>query len=789
MFVNYFKTAWRNFVNNKVLGSINILGLGIGMAVSMLICLWVFNEYSFNKFLPDHDRVYQVRRNFNSNGTILNFKTTSLALGEALRNEVPEIEYVAETDWMGPHGLTYAGKKLYIDGAITGLDFLKIFQYPLVKGNPLTVFADPYSIVLTESTALSMFGTEDPMLKTIRFDNKHDLKVTGILKDLPENSTFRFKYLVPFSLLDNTRPAIKELRTGSFSANSFQQFVKLRKDASYDRVSEKIKNIQHRQDNINARNSLVILQPMDRWHLFADYENGKDARGLIEYVRLFSCIAGLVLLIACINFINLATARSEKRAREVGVRKAIGSDRKALIIQFLTESFFYTVTASVISLFLVMVALPWFNSITGRSIVIPLSNPGFWMLLLACILITALAAGTRPAIYLSGFSAVRVLKGSITKGKAATLPRKALVVLQFTCSIALIISTIIVYRQIGFARSRPIGYNYDRLLMTDMSEDLQKNFVAMKQELLQRGVIENMATSSGPVTNINWHTDIDNWPGKNSGETIEMGAIVVSEDYFKTVQMNFASGRNFSGPDDSTTLIFNETAISQMRLKDPLNQKISWDEAQFSIKGVVKDALMTSPYAPAEPTMFVVSPDHSGILLYRLAKNISTPDALKVLNEVFAKYNPSRPYEYMFTDDSYASKFNFEMLVGKLAGIFAALAIFVSCLGLFGLAAYVAEQRSKEIGIRKVLGANLPQIWMLISRDFILLVLISSLVASPLAYFFLQNWLEKYSYRVEIGVEVFVIAALLALVVAVITVSFQSIKAALANPVRNLRAE
>ena len=337
-------------------------------------------------------------------------------------------------------------KKLYIDGAITGLDFLKIFQYPLVRGNTSSVFADPYSIVLTESMARSLFGEEDPMQKTVRFDNKHDLKVTGILKDLPANSTFHFKYLVPFSLLDNTRPAIKELRTGSFAANSFQQFVKLRKDASFDRVSEKIKNIQHRQDNVNARNSLVILQPMDRWHLFADYENGKDAGGLIEYVRLFSCIAGLVLLIACINFINLATARSEKRAREVGVRKAIGSDRKALIIQFLTESFFYTIVASAISIFLVKLALPWFNSITGRSIDLPLTNPGFWLLLLACIVLTAFAAGTRPAIYLSGFSAVKVLKGSISKGRSATLPRKALVVLQFTCSIALIISTIIVYK-------------------------------------------------------------------------------------------------------------------------------------------------------------------------------------------------------------------------------------------------------------------------------------------------------------------------------------------------------
>ncbi|MDQ3292158.1 MAG: ABC transporter permease, partial [Bacteroidota bacterium] len=386
MFKNYFKTAWRHILRNKGYSALNILGLGTGMGVALLIGLWVHYEYSYDKFLPDYERLYQVRRNFNSNGDILNFPTTSLALADALRNEIPEIEYVAETDHMNSHGLKVGDKKIYLDGGQVNSDFLKMFQYPLVKGTPETVLQDPYSIVLTESTALALFGEENPLNQLVRFDNKNNLKVTGILKDLPANSTFKFKYLVPFSYFEATESYVKEQRRGSFSENSYEIYVKLRPGITYAQVAPKIKNIQKKgQYDANVRNSEVVMQAMQNWHLYSVYENGKDTGGFIEYIRMFSVVGILILLIACINFINLTTARSEKRAREVGVRKAIGSKRTDLIIQFLAESLVFSLLAFVWALILVQISLPAFNTLINSKITLPLTNGNFWFITLGCV--------------------------------------------------------------------------------------------------------------------------------------------------------------------------------------------------------------------------------------------------------------------------------------------------------------------------------------------------------------------------------------------------------------------
>ncbi len=790
MFQNYFKTAWRHLLRNKGYSALNILGLGTGMAVALLIGLWVHHEYSYDKFLPDYERLYQVRRNFNSNGYILNFSTTSLALADALRNEIPEIEYVAETDWMNAHGLKVGEKKIYLDGGQVNGDFLKMFQYPLVKGTAETVLKDPYSIVLTESTAQALFGDEEPMNQFVRFDNKNDLKVTGILKDLPANSTFKFKYLVPFSYLEATEGYIKQQRQSGFSENSYQIFTKLKPGIAYAQVAPKIKNIQKRQkDSFNAQNSEVIMQPMQNWHLYSEYVNGKDTGGFIEYVRMFSVIGVLILLIACINFINLTTARSEKRAREVGVRKAIGSQRKDLIIQFLAESLVFALFAFVCALIMVQLALPAFNTLISSTIKLPIFELNFWLIALSSVLLVALLAGSRPAFYFSSFNPVKVLKGSLHVGKAAALPRKVLVVLQFSCSITLIISTIIIYRQIQYAKDRPTGYDLNRLLVTEINNDLIKNYTVLKNELQQQGIVAEMTQASSPATGIYWHGDIDQWPGKYAGESVEMGFIVVADDYFKTLGMNMLQGRDFVGATDTMSVIFNETAVKRMRIKAPINQTITFNGRQMRIVGVAKDALMTSPFAAAEPTMFMFSPYPQTFITYRLAPNIKTQDAIARLNTIFNKYSPAFSFEYQFADQSYAEKFKLEVLIGKLAGVFASLAIFISCLGLFGLAAFIAEQRTKEIGIRKVLGATIWQVWVLLSKDFMLLVVISCVVASPVALYFLQNWLQKYTYRINIGAEVFVLAALLALVVTILTISFQAIKAATANPVKSLRTE
>jgi putative ABC transport system permease protein len=788
MLKNYFKIAWRNIVKTKGYSALNISGLSAGMAVALLIGLWVNYQYAYDKFLPDNDRLYQVRRNYvSSNEEILNFTSVSLKLSDALRNQIPEIENVSECDW-SRSGLKVGEKKILSGGMHMNSNFLQMFRFPLVQGNPNTALKDPYSIVLTEATAKSLFGNENPIGKYVRFDNKDNLKVTAILKDIPGNCSFQFDWIVPFAYFEQTNPYIKDQRAGSFGNNSYNIYVQLKKGIKYSQVAPKIKFIERTEkDNQNAMLSEVIFQPMENWHLYGNYENRTETGGFVEYVRMFSIIGALVLLIACINFINLSTARSEKRAREVGVRKALGSLRKDLIFQFLTESFLLTSIAFFIALVLVSLLLPGFNQLTESKIAIPYSNPVFWIWMWIGVSATALIAGARPAFYLSGFNPVKVLKGKMHEGRTATLPRKILVVVQFSCSIALIICTIIVYQQIQYAKNRPTGYDRDRLMTSDLNGDLEKNYSAIKSELINSAVVESMTTATSQVTDVGWHTGLD-WPGKKPGETLEMGAIQISMDYFRTLGIKFKEGSDFSSENDTMSVIFNESAINKMRLKNPVSQIITFDTTR-KIIGVVKDALMLSPFSPADPTMFMLVKRPRWVLIYRLNNKIPTRDAITKLTAAFNHYNPEYPFKYSFVDERYAEKFNLETLVGKLSGIFAGLAIFISCLGLLGLAAYVAEQRNKEIGVRKVLGSSITQIWMLLSKDFILLVFISCLVATPLAYYFLQNWLSKYAYRIQIGPGVFIFASVIALLVTLVTISFQSVKAALANPVDSLRSE
>jgi ABC-type antimicrobial peptide transport system permease subunit len=790
MFKNYIRTAWRSIVRSKGYSALNIFGLAMGMAVALLIGLWVYNEYSYDKFLPDYQRSYLVRRNYYGNGDTVNYNGSSLKLADALRNQVPELQYVAETDYMRPHGLLVGNKKLYRTGSHIAGDFLKIFKFPLVQGNPANLLSDPYSIVLTESTAKALFGTEDPMNKAVRFDNRDNLKVTGILKDLPANSTFQFNYLVPFSYLEATDDFTHTARHRNFEWNGFQTYVQLKPGVSFDRVAAKIRDIEKvDKDNIMSVVTNVILQPVQNWHLYGKYENGKETGGFVEYVRMFGIIGVLVLLIACINFVNITTARSEKRAREVGVRKAIGSRKKDLIYQFLTESLLLTVIAFLFALLLVRLSLPALNRLTGTDITIPFSSGSFWLLLIGAVGVTALTAGSRPAFYLSSFNPVKVLKGTGNSGRSSALGRKILVVLQFSCSVALIISTFIIYQQIQYARNRPAGYDLNRLVMTDMNTDLVHNYTAVKNELLQKGIAESVTWASSPATSSGWHRDVDDWPGKRPGETVSMGRITISEGYFATLGMTIKEGRDFSGNADTLNVIFNEAAVRLLRLKNPLHQVITnWDK-KMQIIGIVKDALTVSPYLPADPTIFLYDPTPQGTMMYRLSHHIPAHNAIAQLGAIFSKYNPAFPYDYQFADASYTSKFDTEVLVGKLAALIAGLAIFISCLGLFGLAAYMAEQRTREIGIRKVLGASISVLWFQLSKEFIILVLISCVIASPVALYFVRGWLQKYPYRTDIGAGVFLAAGLIALVITLITISYQSIRAAVMNPVKSLRRE
>ncbi len=798
MLITYLKTAWRGIVRNKVYSGLNIFGLAIGMAVALLICLWIYYQCSFDRFTPGYAQAYQVKYNFQDNGAVNTQPEIAIPLADALKNDVPEIDRVALAFGPDNYGsqtdILRVGDKAISPVEMTaGEDFLKIVQLPLLKGSADKALSDPNSIVLTESVARALFGDTDPMGKIIRASDYVNFKVTAVLKDLPPNSTLQFGTIIPFSYMA-TWGWVKMAST-NWNHNFFKLYVSLKPNVDYAQVAPRIQGLvqKYAPSTYSTLKQRVTMQPMADWHLYNVYKNGVAAGGLIDYIRMFGVIGILVLVIACINFTNLSTARSEKRAREVGIRKVIGSTRKALIAQFLMESVILTFLSFVLSLILIQLVLPSFNALAGTHINIPFTNGWFWLIMVSYVLLTGLLAGSRPALYLSSFQPVKVLKGKIAVGTSAIQSRKVLVVLQFTCSIALISSTIVVYQQIQYGLNRPRGYDPNRLVITEAAG---VPFAALKHEILETGVVTSITQSLSPVTDVYGHNTIDAWPGKLPNEGFSpAGNAVGDTSYFKTVGMSLVAGRNFTGNagDDSASVILNESAVRRMRLKQPLNQIISWQLSwvprYLRVVGVVKDVLSNSPFAPAEPAIYVWQPNWSFTVMYRLSPNVSNSAALERLRPIFNKYHRDFPFQYHFVDEKYAEKFAVEKLVGRLAGIFAALAIFISCLGLFGLIACVAEQRTREIGIRKVLGASISQVLVLITKDFIVLVGISCVIASVVAWYFLRHWLDGYYYRIHLGAGVFLGSAAGAIVIAIVTISFQALKAALMNPVESLRAD
>ncbi len=791
MLITYLRSAWRNILRNKVYSTLNVAGLASGMAVALLIGLWVHDQGSYDKFLPGYQQAYQVRFRYSDNGAIRSQPMMCIPLSVALKTDIPEVAHTTMSFGGGSDEFYVGTRHISATSMIAGEEFLHIFQFPLVAGTADNALKDPYSLVLTESTAIALFGSTDVLNRQVQRWGTN-LRVTAVIKDLPKHSTMQFQAITPFSAFASggwVKAAIT-----NWNDCFFGLYASLRPGVSYAQVEPKIRMlVQKYAPQTYARlQQQVVMQPMKDWHLYTDFKNGYPSGGLIDYIRLFSLTGVLVLLIACINFMNLSTARSEKRAREVGVRKVIGSSRAGLILQFLTESVIITFISFGVSLGLVQLVLPAFNALIKAQIAIPYSSAGFWLIMVSYVLGTGLLAGSRPAFYLSSFQPVKVLKGALRVGRSATLSRKVLVVVQFTCSIALIISTVIIYQQIQYARSRPTGYDPNRLLTTGSFA----HYEALKREALQSGVVSAMTRSMSQATEVGSHNVINNWPGRQPNDALNAAMNAVADsDYFKTMGMQLVAGRNFTGyfAVDSLDVIINEAAARRMRLKDPVNKVIGWSPAnaphRLRIVGVVKDALTSDPFGEAEPTIFVFQPEWTFNLTYRLAPDVNTQTALSRLAPIFQKYNADFPFDYHFVDENYAQKFGLEMLIGKLAGIFAVLAIFISCLGLFGLAAYMAEQRTREIGIRKVLGASVAQVLLLLSRDFILLVAISCVVASPLAFYFSHEWLEGYYYRISIGPGVFVLSGLVAMVITAATVSFQAVKAALTNPIESLKME
>jgi len=793
MFKNYFITSWRNLIRDKSYSSFNILGLAVGMGVALLIGLWVQYQYSYDRWMPRYQQNYRVMVRSTNNGEINAGYATQLPLAAVLKKEIPEIQYVARADWFAQHGLVVGEKKLYSNGGFVGEDFLRIFQYPLAQGNAAEVLKEPASIVLTRSAAIALFGDQDPMNKTVRLDNAQELKVTGILADVPANSSLQFNYLVPFSFYIQTQDWIRQ-NVNTWNLDPIQTFVALQPGVTMDEVAPKLNALLKKYDPRDVANVKMglFLHPVSHWHLRSAFENGYESGGFIDYIRMFSLIGLVVLVIACINFVNLSTARSERRAREVGVRKAIGSLRKDIMLQFLVEALVITLLAFGVALLLVSLALPGFNTLSGSEIDIPWSNAWFWTAMFGYVLLTSLLAGSRPAIYLSSLRPVKVLKGGLKSGKAAALPRKMLVVLQFTCSVALIISTGIIYRQIQYVKDRPTGYDAGRLVISPASADLDRNYPALRHDLLQSGLVTSVTKSTAPVTDLYSWTGVDQWQGKLPGETFGVATVGVTDDYFSTLGMQLIKGRDFEKgmSQDSTDVILNEAAVKRMRFKDPLNQVIFWNgQKKIRVIGVVKDALMRSPFSETDPVFFVYNTAWSSTIMYKLSPRTNTASAIPAIRAIFDRYNPAYPFQYHFADEQYAGKFSDEMLIGKLSGIFSALAILISCLGLFGLAAYVAQQRTREIGIRKVLGATIGQVLVLISREFVLLVIVGCVIASPLAFYLMRGWLHGYYYHTPITADIFIGSAAAALLITIGTISFQAIRAARRNPVESLRTE
>lgn len=798
MIKNIFKVAWRNLLRSKGFSFINISGLAIGMASAMLILLWVENEMSYDSFYQNNDRLYQAWNRDKGNDGINCQNVTPKLLAPGLKQEYPEIEKATRVFWDEAFLFSVGEKKMSVTGNMVDPDFLTMFTFPFLKGDINTALNNPYDIVITQKLAKKLFDNQDAMGKTIRIDNKYDFKVNGIMKDLPVNTMFTFEYLLPWSHMKTTMQD-----DSCWGCNSSHNYVMLKPNANIAAVNAKIKDIIKKHTDPGTSTE-TFLYPVNKLRLYSEFENGKPSGGKIETVRVFTLIAVFILLIACINFMNMSTARSEKRAKEVGIRKVAGAQRASLIGQFLGESILIALIAGIAALIIVQLCLPAFSSLTGQHFVIntpatkllsiDYSNPYCWVLFFGFILFTGIIAGSYPAFFLSSFQPVKVLKGGFKKVHALITPRKVLVVLQFTFSIILIICTVVIQQQLKYSQERKTGYDKNNLVYIPLTGSIAKNYDLIKNDLVNNDIAVGVTKTSAPITE-GWNSGNPDWPGKDPNDRTEFNFYNTNGGIVKTAGFQLIEGRDIdlkNYPADSTAVILNEAALRVMGLKDPIGKIINhgaWG-ADWHIVGIVKDFIIQSPYDPIKPIL-IQGPkaDWFNVVHVKFNPAHSTAQSLAAMEKVFKQYNPEYPFEYYFVEEKYAVKFSTEQTTGMLTALFAGLTIFISCLGLFGLATYMAENRIKEIGVRKVLGASVAGITALLSKDFIKLVLVAILIASPVAWWAMNKWLAGYNYHVGISWSIFLVSGLAAVLIALFTVSFQAIKAAVANPIKSLRTE
>ncbi len=794
MIQNYFKIAWRNLIRNKGYSVINIGGLAVGMAVAIIIGLWIYGEISFNKSFKNHDRIAQVMQHHTINDIRETWKALPPIMGKGLEENFGDnFEYIVQSSWNSNHSLRFDDKVFVRRGNFFQPNVIEMLNLNLLTGSN-NGLKDLNSIMLSESVSEEIFGEKNPMGKILIFDNNINLKVAGVYKDVPENSVFKsLNIILPWSLFLALNPEI-ESKTNPWNDGSYiQTYVKLAKNVGFEDVSKKIKDIRYNKGNklVKSYKPEIFLHPMSKWYLYDDFKNGINIGGRIDKIRWFGFIGMFILALACINFINLNTARSEKRAKEVGIRKAIGSNRRQLIAQFFVESILISFIAFATASIMVVLTLPYFNNLVESRISMLSDSPLFWITCIVGSLIIGLMAGFYPALYLSSFRAVNAIKGTFKGRQTESIPRQVLVISQFTISIVLIIGAMIVSLQINYATNRPVGYNKNGLISISTTKETHNNIDAIRSNLIGSRTIIDMAEASEVITEEWIGYGGWSWEGMNSNLLSDFKFGNVNYDYGKTIGWKIKEGRDFSRNFTSglTQFILNESAVEYMNLKNPIGKTIKSGNDKAVIVGIVEDLIIESPYEKVKPTIFHLSKGQGSVFLLRLNPTKSIKESLSKVERVFKNYNPLLPFNAYFVDDEFEKKFRNEKLLGKLVNLFAIIAILISCLGLFGLASFAAEQRTKEIGIRKVVGASIFKLWILLSKDFVGLVVLSIIIASPIAYYLMSNWLNDYTYRTDLSFSVFLISGLGALFITLLTVSYQSIKTASANPIKSLKTE
>jgi ABC-type antimicrobial peptide transport system permease subunit len=807
MLLNYLRTALRGLARAKTHALINIGGLAVGMAVSILIGLWIVDELSFDKYHQNYDRIVQVLQKEQFLGKTKVWDHLPYALLQNMRiNYNQPFEHIVPATTATGFQLTAGTTSLRADGWYADRTAPEMFTLNMLSGTR-DGLADLHSILLSASTAKALFGSADPIGKTVTLDYQWDpgqktpVRVTGVYEDLPFNTTLHdVQYFLPWELYVSSDPYLQQ----GWKDHRISIYAELKPDVNRANVAKAIaplelnliKGLAGEAEEI-AANPKLLLHPMSDWHLFSDFKEGEVDRGPIQFVWMMGIIGAFVLLLACINFMNLSTARSERRAREVGIRKAIGSLRGQLIRQFFVESLTVVLLAFLPALLIAAASLPAFNQLAAKQLNMPWASQPFWALAAAFVLFTGLISGSYPALYLSSFNPVTSLKGVFRAGRWSAIPRKALVVLQFTVSVTLIISTVVVYRQLLFAKDRPVGYSREGLLMVPItSQEFFGKYDVLRAQLKQTGVVAEMAESESAVTDVSSHNGGFDWPGKPAGLKEDFGTLTVTYEYGKTIGWQFLEGRDFSRAygGDSAAFVINESAAKYMGLQHATGASIHWKnewmniDTNFRIIGVIRDMVMQSPYAPVKPTIFRLGGNANWIYV-RIDPHAGMHDAIAKIAGVFRAAIPSTPFEYRFADEEYARKFAVEERIGKVGGVFAILAVLISCLGLFGMALFIAEQRTREIGIRKVLGATVFTLWRLLSKEFVALVLLSIAIAAPVAWYVMHSWLQNYPIHVGVSWWIFAAAALGTIGITLLTVSYQAIRAALANPVEALRSE